>query len=109
MLASAREIAVATSLAGSYLAAAESIAANDLQVFAPVEEALAPDPFKPESLGLARAAAPFTRSISMLRLDLPGKDGGPFYQLRVEVSWPGKDGKLPVCYSSSTIISGVTP
>jgi len=103
------EIAVATSLAGSYLAAAESIAVKDLQVFAPTEEAMAPGPFQPESLGLSKAAAPFVRRISMLRLDLPGKEGGPFYQLRVEITWPGKDGKLPVSYSSSTVIGGVEP
>ena len=107
MLASAREIAIATSLAGSYLAAASSISPAQLQVFAPIEDESAPVPFRPESLGLALPPKPFSRKVSMLQLDLAGKEGGPFYQLRVEVCWPGKDGRLPVSYSSSTILYGV--
>lgn len=106
MLSSAREIAIATSLAGSYLAAAESLEISQLQVFAPAEDKMAPLPFRPESLGLAPAPEPFKRQVSMLRLDLAGKEGGPFYQLRVEVIWPGKDGRMQVSYRSSTILTG---
>lgn len=106
MLASAREIAMATSLAGSYLAAAESVPLSQLQAFAPVEDESAPAPFALATLGLNVPPKPFVRKVSLLRLDPAGKEGGPFFQLRVEVTWPGKDGRLPVTYSSSTILAG---
>ncbi|MEW6710969.1 MAG: prepilin-type N-terminal cleavage/methylation domain-containing protein [Candidatus Riflebacteria bacterium] len=106
MLASAREIAVATSLSGSYLAAAANIEATQIKVFAPIEDVEAPPAFRPEKLGIAPAPEPFKRKISILRLDETGKEGGPFYQLRVEISWPGKDGRIPVSYFSSNIIAG---
>lgn len=108
MLASAREIAVATSLATSYLAAAEAIKQKDLEAFPIIEDNIAPPPFRPDRLNLSVTPSPFLRQVSLLRLDQTGKDGGPFFQLRVDISWPGKDGKTLVTYSSFGIISGVS-
>ena len=106
MLSSAREISMATSLASSYLAAARNIAVTNLKAFAPIKDALAPVAFRPETLGLAIVPENFKREISVLRLDLSGKEGGPFFQIRVDIKWPGKDGKIEVCYGSSIVVKG---
>lgn len=106
LLTSAREISIATSLAGSYLAAANSIPAKNIEVFVPTEEAFVPESFKPENLKIQSAVAPFSRKVSVLFLDQKGSEGGPFYQVRVEVTWKRKETGHLASYFSSTLIKG---
>ncbi len=107
MLVNSREISTATSLAGSYLAAASSLPAKDITVFAPADESELPEPFRPENLRIPAAAAPFKRTVSLLAHDLAGKEGGPFYQVRVEISWKRHQTGVDATYISSTLLRGV--
>jgi len=106
LLVSSREISIATSLAGSYLAAASAIPLKDVTVFAPTDENELPEPFKPASLNIMASPEPFKRSVSLLALDQAGLEGGPFYQIRVEITWQRKETGSTAIYNSSTLLQG---
>ena len=106
LLSSAREISIATSLAGSYLAAANSVSGKDIKVFSPTDESSVPVAFRPENLKIELAPKPFSREISVLFLDQQGQEGGPFYQVRVKITWKRKETKKQASYFSSTLIKG---
>ncbi|EKD82929.1 MAG: hypothetical protein ACD_39C01001G0003 [uncultured bacterium] len=108
LLVSSREISIATSLAGSYLSAASSIELKNIIIFAPTDESELPEPFKPASLNIMAAPEPFKRSISLLAHDQEGLEGGPFYQLRVEISWQRHETGTTATYNSSTLLQGST-
>lgn len=106
LLYSARELSIATALAGSYLAAVNEVQIKEITSFAPADEAEVPLAFLPASLKLSPAPKPFSRQISLLAIDQTGVEGGPFYQVRVQISWPRKESGKLLSYSSSTIIRG---
>lgn len=106
LLYSARELSIATALAGSYLAAVNEVQIKEITSFAPANEAEVPPSFLPESLNISPAPKPFSRHISLLAIDQAGGEGGPFYQVRVQITWPRKESGKLASYNSSTIIRG---
>jgi len=106
MLFSAGELSQATSLAGSYLAAVSEVKHLDIKPIPLTEETSLPPAFRPESLKLPPAPAPYKRSVSVFAINQTASDGGPFYKVSVEITWTKKSAKAEPRYISSTIIRG---
>ncbi len=106
LLYSARELSIATALAGSYLAAVNEVEIKEITSFAPADETEVPTAFLPASLKIPTVPRPFNRQVSLLAIDQAGGEGGPYYQVRVQISWPRKESGKLVSYSNSTIIRG---
>lgn len=106
MLFAAGELSKATSLAGSYLAAVTGVRQKDISTFPPAEDSGLPPAFRPETLKLPPAEEPFKRLVSVFAIDNNGIEGGPFYQVNVEITWTRKNSEGTPRYFSSTIIRG---
>lgn len=106
MLFSAGELSQATSLAGSYLAAVSEVKRLDIKPVSLTEETSLPLAFRPETLKLSPAPAPYKRSVSVFAVNQEANDGGPFYKVSVEITWTKKSAKAEPRYISSTIIRG---
>lgn len=102
----AREISIASELASSMLTSIRSVDIKLLKNQKLEQDISLTNPYSLNSLMISQTPKNFSRFMEVKKVDITGREGGPFFMVSVNVSWKKPSMGKKLTYSACALLKG---
>lgn len=102
----AKELSIASELASSMLTSIRSLDIKLLKNQTLSQDIYLKGAYHIDSLMISKTPKDFTRFIEVNKVDITGKEGGPFFMVSVHVSWKKPNMGKKLTYSACALLKG---